>query len=268
MIETINTVKHYETIEKDVKFLPKSLIRLKILKMLYDRPRDMKEMNHETKFHYSAISTHIHGLELNGQVYKENNRYFLSNSMKLQMDNLLRINNLMNLLEIISPILQGHKIISIPRDSVESIHHLDNIELIESSGLDVYKAYEFIEKSISNARSVNAILPFSYDELNMLINRMISKDIDINLLIPEDIRNILLRNLDTSKSNLRIDYFDGGEACPFLLICTDEKVILGFFKDDGTYDQNRILTSEDDDCIFWGNKLFENFKKENIKMSR
>lgn len=266
MIETLKTVKNYETIEKDVKFLPKSLIRLRILKMLYDCPRDMKEMNHETKFHYSAISTHIHGLELNGQVYKENNRYFLSNSMKLQMDNLLKINNLMNLLEIISPILQGHKVMSIPRDCVENIHYLDNIELIESSGFDVYKAYEFIEKSLLKAKSVNAILPFSYNEFNMLFNRL-SKRIDIDLMIPEDIKDILLRNLDTSKSNLRIGYFNGDEAAPFLLICTDEKVILGFFKDDGTYDQNRLLTSEDDDCIIWGNELFKNFKKENIKMS-
>lgn len=265
MLETLKTVKNYETIEKDVKFLPKSLIRLKILNILYENPMDMRDMKHKTTLNYSAISTNMHTLEVNGYIYMKNNQYFLSNTMKLQMDNLIKLDNLMNLLEIISPIINGHRVKSIPRDSVENIHHLDNIELIESNGFNVYKTYEFIEKSILNAKSVNAILPFSYHEFNTLFNRLLSKRININLLIPEDIKDILLKNLDASKSNLRINFFNGDEAAPFLLICTDEKVILGFFKDDGTYDQNRILTSEDNECIYWGNELFENFKKENIK---
>ena len=264
MLETYKTLNNYETIAKDVKYLPKSLIRLKILKILYEKPMGMKDMKRESTLNYSAISTNMHSLELNGYIYAENNRYALSNSMKLEMDNLIKIDNLMNLLEIIAPIMQGHRVKSLPMDSVVNIHHLENIELIESNGLNVYKAYEFIEKSILKAKSVNAILPFSYHEFNVLFNRLLSKKIDIDLLIPEDIKDILLKNLDTSKSNLTISYFNGDEASPFLLICTDKKVILGFFKDDGTYDQNRILTSEDNECIYWGNELFENFKEENV----
>ena len=61
--------------------------------------------------------------------------------------------------------------------------------------------------------------------------------------------------------NFKIDFFDFNE---FLLLCTDKNMILGFFKDDGTYDQNRLLTSSNDECIKWANDLFENFKKENM----
>ena len=40
--------------------------------------------------------------------------------------------------------------------------------------------------------------------------------------------------------------------------------MLGFFKDDGVYDQNRLLTSTNDECIEWANELFNNFKRENM----
>ena len=49
-----------------------------------------------------------------------------------------------------------------------------------------------------------------------------------------------------------------------LLVCSDKKMMLGFFKDDGVYDQNRLLTSTNDECIEWANELFNNFKRENM----
>ena len=40
-------------------------------------------------------------------------------------------------------------------------------------------------------------------------------------------------------------------------------MILGLFKDDGYFDQNRLLTSKNDDSIKWANNLYKNFKIEN-----
>ena len=47
-------------------------------------------------------------------------------------------------------------------------------------------------------------------------------------------------------------------------MCTDKKMILGFFKDDATFDQNRLLISTHDSCIKWANDLFYHFNKEII----
>ena len=71
MNEISRTIKNYESISDDLKFLPKSLIRLKILKTLYECPMDMKQINHKTKINYSAISNTIHKLELDGYIYRE-----------------------------------------------------------------------------------------------------------------------------------------------------------------------------------------------------
>ena len=39
-------------------------------------------------------------------------------------------------------------------------------------------------------------------------------------------------------------------------------MILGLFKDDGNFNQNRIITSKKEECIKWGDNLFENFKNK------
>lgn len=49
----------------------------------------------------------------------------------------------------------------------------------------------------------------------------------------------------------------------FLLIVTDKMMILGLFKSNSQFDQNRLVTSENKDAMMWANNLFRNFKKSN-----
>ena len=259
-----NTIENYEPISKDIKFLPKSMIRLAILKTLYECPMNMREVNHETKINYSAISNNMHMLELGGYIYQENECYFLSNAMRIYMGNMLQLGQLMSLLERIAPITQDHIVHSLPLDSMYNFHHLDDANLIEADGLNVYKTYDLIEKAIKKSDCLNAILPFSYNNFNESIKRIASKNKLIHLISPVDIKDFILKNIKTSRSNLRIDFLDFDEDDYLLLVCSDKKMMLGFFKEDGIYDQNRLLTSTNDKCIEWANELFNNFKKENL----
>lgn len=264
MINILNTLNNYEPISTEIKFLPKSLIRLSVLKTLYESPMNMKDINEKTKLNYSAISNTIHTLELAGHIYFENNCYFLSNSMRICIGNILKLGSLMILLDEISPIIQNHVVNELTFDSIYDFHYLKNINLIESDGLNVYKTYEIIEKSIMNSEYVHAILPFSYNDFNDSFNKILKKNICVELISPLNIKNNILRRINSSNDNFTINFFDFDGINAFLLVCTDKKMMLGFFKDDGSYDQNRLLTSTDDDCIKWANNLFESFKKENI----
>ncbi|MEE1156081.1 MAG: transcriptional regulator FilR1 domain-containing protein [Methanobrevibacter sp.] len=259
-----NTVENYDSVSNDIKFLPKSMIRLAILKTLYECPMNMKEVYYETKINYSAISNTMHMLELRGYIYRENSCYFLSNAMRIYMANMLRLGELMILLERIAPISQDHIVQALPLDSIYNFHHLDDVNLVESDGLNVYKTYDLIEKTINKANYLNAILPFSYNNFNESINKLASKNKEIHLISPSDIKEFLLKNIKASKSNVKIDFLDLDENDCLLLVCSDKKMMLGFFKDDGVYDQNRLLTSTNDECIEWANELFNNFKKENM----
>lgn len=264
MQETSQTVRNYNKISNDIKFLPKSIQRLQILKEIYQKPIDMRELHHTTKIDYSAISGNMHWLELEEHIFREKNKYYLSNAMRLHMTNLMELDVLMDILEEIFPILHNHAVKPIPLYSVENFHYLENVELLESDGLNVYKPYDYIEKSIKKAKYINAILPFSYNEFNDNFNKLIMKNINVNLVIPLSISKVLVKNLDTSQDSLNINLFDGDEMNHFLLICTDKRMMFGLFRNDGTFDQNRLLISEDEQSIDWANGLFETFKKENI----
>ena len=258
------TIENYESISKEVKFLPKSMIRLKILECLYESPMNMKSINQKTKFNYSAISNNMHMMELGGYIYQESNNYFLSNSMRIIMGNMLQLGKLMCLLEYISPICQDHIVHVLPIDSIITLHHLYDVDLVESDGLNVYRTYDIIKKSISKSEYVNAILPLSYKQFNNSFNRLLSKKKKVHIMAPADIKEFLIKDLNVSNDNLKIDFMDCDEVSYILLLCTDTKMILGFFKDDENFDQNRLLISTQDECIKWANDLFDHFKKENI----
>ena len=76
-------------------------------------------------------------------------------------------------------------------------------------------------------------------------------------MVPVDIFEIF-----DEKSKIKNIYPFNSENT-FLLIVTNELMILGLFKDDGYFDQNRLLTSKNDDSIKWANNLYKNFKIEN-----
>ena len=50
----------------------------------------------------------------------------------------------------------------------------------------------------------------------------------------------------------------------YLTIC-DQSMSLGLFKDDGSFDQNRILISNNEKAQKWAETLFENLKNDVIK---
>ena len=75
--------------------------------------------------------------------------------------------------------------------------------------------------------------------------------------IDKDLKNKSVRN-----GSLKMHIFNGNLDI-YLLIC-DDSMNLGLFKNDGSYDQNRILNSTTKDSLNWANNLFENIKQRVI----
>ena len=93
-----NYLENYDSVSEEVKYLTKSLIRLKILAILYGEPLTMKDLNDSTGLSYSSISSNMHYLELNGHVYRYKNKYYLSNSTKLKIEEIIELGSIINLL--------------------------------------------------------------------------------------------------------------------------------------------------------------------------
>ena len=252
-----NYLESYDSVSEEVKYLSNSIIRLKILATLYKCPLNMKDINTITSLSYSSISSNLHNLELKGHVYREHNKYFLSNSTKLEIEQVLKLSNLLDLLDEFFNILDKHLVGMIPNQSVAELYLLGNARLIESDGVDVYRIYKFIEESLDSAEEVKCILPFFYENFNDKLNDLVKNNKPVDVMVPLSLFEVF----DEKSKIENLSFFNGEKT--FLLIITNELMILGLFKEDGYFEQNRLLTSKNSDSIKWANNLFENFKIEN-----
>lgn len=257
MNENINYLKNYDSVSDDVKFAANSIIRLRILAALFEKSQNMKELTNLTKLSYSSISTTLHGLEIEDFVYRESNKYYLSNSIRVQMRNILEFKEVVNLLDRFFNIIGGHVVDMIPKQSVEELYLLGNAGLVESCGMDANKIYNCIEDAIDNAKRAQCILPFYQLGFNNKLNCLVKNQKYVELIVSKEVKELYKR-----KSKCKyLSTFEGKNN--FLLIVTDKMMILGFFKDDGNFDQNRLLISGDDESLIWAENMFKNFKKKN-----
>lgn len=257
MVENINYLENYETISDELKHLTNSLSRIKVLATLYDCPKTMKDLTEYTGLSYSSVSSTMHKLELDNYVYRESSRYYLSNCMKLKIENILELNEIINILNKFFNILDKHLVEMIPNDSVAELYLLGKANLIESNDIDAYRTYNYIEDVLKKANEVKCILPFYYENFNKHLDSLIDDDKNVEAIVCKNIFNIFEKDTKIEK----LSTFD--ENNNFLLILTDNEMLLGLFKDDGFFDQNRLLTSKNKDSIRWAGNLFENFKNKN-----
>jgi predicted transcriptional regulator len=257
MFKNEEYIKNFDTIFEDVKFTSNSFVRLKILASLYDSPQDMREMTKNTGLSYSSISSNMHDLELKNLLYREHNKYFLTNSARVRIENVLELKRVISLINKFFNILDGHIVDVIPNESAGELYILEKARLMESTGVDAYRTYNFIENTLCEAESVRCIIPFFYEPFFDALSELISKNKDVEILVPE-----ILLDLFQEKSDIEI-FVPFKEHNSFLFIITEDVMILGFFLENGKYDQNRLLMAIDEDSLGWANDLFEKFKNEN-----
>lgn len=250
-------IEDLDKIFEDVKFSSNSFIRLKILATLFEKPQNMKEITGNIGLSYSSVSSNIHDLELKNMVYRDCNKYFLTNSARVKIQNVLELRDIIYLLNEFFNILDGHIVDVIPNESVCELYLLGKASLMESSGVDAYRTYNFIENALSKAQLVKCILPFYYEPFFTVLNELISHNNDVEILVPERALDVF-ENKSSIKNLIPFD-----ESDSFLLIVTEEVMILGFFMENGYFDQNRLLTSKNEESIEWAYRLFKNFKKKN-----
>ena len=257
MNRTKNHVRHYNKVSEDIKFVSNSLIRLRVLKALYDNPSNMKELTHTTDLSYSSISSTLHKLELRDMVYRNSNRYYLASSLKLQMKNILQLSIIINLLDEIFNIIDGHIVHKLPMESILELHLLDGSLMLESDGVNADMIDNLIENNIGEAKSARCILPVYSEGINAKLNELADDGKFVEIKVSEKLSNIY-----NSRSRVKyISTFRGKNN--FLLIITDKMMILGFFRNDGIFDKNRLVISTGKDSLKWANNLFRYFKKLN-----
>lgn len=264
-----NIFNIYDSLYGEIRFLCNSEVRIKILKSLYKKPKTMKELNDLVLLSYSSISNNLHKLEEGGFLTKSNRKYYLTNIAVVNLINCLDFDNSISVTYLLSDFLKTHDISPLCDDSLRNFAALNESRLVESVPIDIYKPHNEFKLLVQSSNNLKAIFPFLHPDYPKIIKKLLIKGVFVDLLINKDILQIFIEELDTKfikeyveKGQLSIKYLI--KNTKISLAVANNFISVGLFKKDGSFDQNRLIISEEKNAILWGNLLFEKHNKESL----
>lgn len=250
---------------ENMKFFTKSEIRLKILSELDENPLSIKELVKKTKITYSSVSSNISKLEKSDHIEKINNKYHLNPLSKVYFKILMEFKNSVDLIDEMNDLWHQHNINQLSIESIENITDLKDSELIETTPTDIYRTHNITKNHILESNNLKAVFPFLHPEYPQLIETVLKNGGDVELILPKCIIketvfsiNDSIRRKSTRNGKFKVYVAD--DNLKLYLAVGDENMSLGLFKNDGSFDQNRILISENEKSLNWAKSLFEHVK--------
>ena len=254
-------------IDNDIKFLAKSEIRLKILNELDKHPDNVRGLVKKTNIAYSSVSSNIGKLENHDYNNKDENKYYINPMTQVYYKTLMDFKNSVELVNDYDSFWNKHNLNQLSITSIKRITDLKNSELIETTPIDIYKTHNTIKNQIMNTKNIKAIFPYLHPEYPNLIEGILKNNGTVELIVPKSIfKELLFRvNDNVRRKALRYKklkvYSFKNDLNLYLTIC-DENMSLGLFKNDGSFDQNRVLVSSDEQSHEWAEELFNHIKKQ------
>lgn len=260
----------HNDINDDIRFLAKSEIRLKILSELYKRPNDVKGLVKKTKITYSSVSSNVNKLEKHNYIRKVEKTYYMNPMAKIYFRALMDFKKSLEIIRDYNSFWYKHNINQLSINSMKNITDLKNSQLVETTPLDIYKTHTTTKKQLIESKEVKAIFPYLHPEYPILLETILKNGGCVEMIVPREIFKAIISPIDNTvkkkairQGRLKV-YTVTKELNLYLTLC-DEKMSLGLFKNDGSFDQNRILISDDIKAYDWANELFKHVKHRVIK---
>ena len=259
-----NELNDFKDIQKEIKFLTNSDNRLEILHCLLKSPQTLKEIHEKTGLNNSSISINVSSLEDKGYVANRNDIYYLTNASKIILTNIFYFNKSANFLDKNADFFNSHKLNNLQFNALKDMSSLENSELVESTSTDIFKTVRIFPEFSVGSKSIKTIFPYVHPQINDLLKYWFDNDVDVKLILEEDVSKAFIELFNDfeygGESNSRISVKTVNRNLDFVLGVTDEGIILGFYKEDGKFDQNAVFTSRDSEAVVWGNDIFKEYE--------
>ena len=260
----------HNEINSDIKFLAKSEIRLKILSELYDRPNSIHGLVKRTNINYSSVSSNISKLEQNNHIRKIKHKYHINPMTKIYFKTLIDFKNTVDIINDYNEFWDKHNLDQLSIDSIKNITDLKESTLVETTPIDIYKTHNTIKNELLQSISIKAIFPYLHPDYPQIIESVLENNGKIELVIPKSIYPAIINQIDMnlrreSSKNGRLKIYPVNNDLKIYLTICDGSMSLGLFKNDDSFDQNRILVSNDEKSHKWAENLFKAIKEDVMK---
>ena len=256
-------------ITNDMKFLAKSEIRMKLISELNNQPNNVSGLVELTKITYSSVSMNIRKLEKHNYIKKIRNKYYVNPTTNIYFKTLMDFKNSIDMINDYDSFWDKHNLNQLSLNSIKQITSLKDADLIESTPIDIFKTHETIKNQLNNAHCVKAIFPYIHPEYPHTLENILKHGGKVELILPQNIFKELIfringniRRMSLKNKQLKVHKYKK-ELNLYLAIC-DKNMSLGLFKTDGSFDQNRILVSNNKESYVWAKDLFNHIKTQGI----
>lgn len=252
-------------ISEEMRFLAQSEIRLEILNELNKRPNNVRGLVEKTHITYSSVSSNIKKLESRNHIKKIKNKYHMNPMTEICFRTLMEFKKSIELVEDYNSFWDRHNLNRLNLESIRNITDLKDSQLIETTPLDIYKTHNTTKKQLVESKNLKAIFPYLHPEYPQILEDLLRNDGNIEIILPKSIYKEMISPIDekvrqTAKHEGKLKIQTVGQELNIYLTICDETMSLGLFKNDGSFDQNRILISNNEKSNQWAEDLFENIK--------
>jgi predicted transcriptional regulator len=261
----------YGEVQSDLKFMFKSKIRMQIMFSLLNGPKSMKEINQAHDLSFATISNNMKRLLQENLVKKVGNTYELSQFGRLKLDSIMDFQRSVIVSNRFEDLLLNHDLNGIPDFLMEEIGVFYDSEMIQSTSVDIYKTHNTFKDLLKGSQEILGVSPISHPDYIDLFQDLLKMNVKSYLVLTDDIIKKTVNTADfrtltssITNRNLEIRRYPGDLKVAFTV--ADNFVSLGFFSDDGTYDQSRDLVSKKKEAIDWTKRLFDYYYQRSEKV--
>jgi predicted transcriptional regulator len=209
-------------------------------------------------------------LERHKYITKINKLYHINPMSEIYFTTFMDFKNTVDLINNYDAFWDKHNLGQLSLESVKNITDLQDSQLVEATLVDIFKTHNTIKKQLMKSKNIKAIFPYLHPEYPRIIEKILKNNGSLELIMPEAIFNETIgrinkkvREKSIKNNRLKIHVFDD-DLDLYLTIC-DENMSLGLFKNDGSFDQNRILISNNVQSRNWAEELFRYIKNQVVE---
>lgn len=261
----LSDITEYDTIEKEIKFMVRSEIKLKILANLCKSDLNARELS-DKGINYGSISSNIKQLEKNGLITKHNDKYHIKNSVKKKMINLLYLNKIIENVNSFEDYLNMHLVKNNKLKTLEELPLSDDYEIIHNTPLNPYKVVNNFTKNMTSNGDVKIIFTHVHPEFRKTTEVDAESSTKLKIIVPSNIKEYLIENKRESKNNPlenRTVMVKSIENIHLSLAISENEAMFVLYNSDITYDTNAGIISHNPKFIKWGHELFDEIESLN-----
>lgn len=261
----LSDITEYDIIQKEIKFMVRSEIKLKILANLCKSDLNARELS-DKGINYGSISSNIKQLENNGLIIKHYDKYHIKNSVKKKMINLLYLNEIIKNIDSFEEYLNNHYVKNYKLKTLEQLPLSEDYKIIHNTPLNPYKVVNNFTKNMTSKGLVKIIFTHVHPEFSQTNKKDSETKTELKIIVPQNIKEYLIKNkLQTNENTLknRTIKVKSIENIKLSLAISSEEVMFVLYNNDQTYDTNAGIISHDPQFIKWGHELFDEIESLN-----